>query len=211
MKMNRYHTAAMVLVLSALVLVAMFGCLDRAQDVPIAAQSIGERPLVPFEAFVSVSDLEASKWYILVDISDNTNYPHARTNSINLKQLSHTGVLSNTTHWDVKFGVAGTVLTTGVYIEWIHIGHRVRNTQYHWDWALPEHGLNLAVKSDGTLWNVASAAVTTTALITSSTVLSTAGTYSNTVGVGDLVLFVEEVESGGYFDHLSAGALYGTE
>jgi hypothetical protein len=209
--MTKIQRIALMLAIALFAVASLVGCLAREPEELVTIQSIGNRPLVPCEAFVEVNELDTDKWYILIDISDNANYPHARTGSINLKQLSHTGVLSETTHWDIKFGVVGSVNITETYVEWIHIDHRVRTTQFHWDWTLPEHGLNLAVKSDGTLWNVATVAVTTATGITTTTPISTAGIYSNNVGIGDLIMFVEEIDPGGFIKHLSVGALYGTE
>jgi len=170
---------------------------------------------VPYHTFLEIEDLQASTWYVLVDLSDATNFPHARTNSINLKQVDYTGVLSDTTEWDVHLGVVGEVTTSTAHIRWIRIDHHVRNDQIETMWVLPEHGLNLTLKVTDTLMFVASVAYTDTAAVTTTTVLESPVTESGVVttvaAAGDLVLFIEEVEAGGTIEHLSTGVSYDTQ
>jgi len=188
---------------------------ERVEAVSDVAPVMQVGPKVPYLSFLTVSDLEVDKWYVLIDLDDAANSPHARTGSINLKQIVQAGVLSEATHWDIQFGVVGTVSTSTTHIEWIHRDHRVRSTQWHTNWFLPEHGINLTVRDDGTLMFVATASYTDTVFITSSTSLSSTissgGVVTTTPEVGDLIMFVEEIETGGYLTHLSVGVLYNTQ
>lgn len=181
---------------------------------PITTQAIAG-PKVPYYAFLETKDIVTPTWYLLVDLSDATNYPHVGTTSINLKQIQHSGVLSNATHWDIKFGVVITVGTTNSLIKWIHTDHRVRTTQYHWNWDLPEHGLDLSIKNEEELRFVASVETTNTAFITTSTAISSpveaAGAVTTTAGIGDLIMYVEEVGPSGHISHTSVGISYNTQ
>lgn len=172
-------------------------------------------PRIPYFAYLEIADLEASTWYILVDLSDEENFPHVGTTVINLKQLNYTGVLSEATHWDMHFGVVGELGDSTTYVEWFHVAHRVRNTQFDEKWTLPEHGLNLALDSSDELRFVATTEFTNTAAVTTTTALESpvteSGVVTTTAGDGDLILYVEEIESGGYFEHLSLGVAYDTE
>ena len=187
---------------------------DVIKEKPAAA--IGPRPNIPFYTFLEIEALEASTWYSLVDLDDRTNFPHFNTNSAVLKQIRYSGVLSAATNWNVNFGVVIPIGDGGCLIDWIHSFHRVRSTQFETEWDLPEHGLSLLVNTTGDeLWFAATKEYTVTAAITTTTALESPVTESNVIttyaGIGDIIMYVEEVESGGYFEHLSVGTAYNTE
>lgn len=191
---------------------AILGVLQSADASPA---TIGPRPLVPYLAFLEVDDLTASTWYVLVDLDDNTNFPHFRTNTAVLKQLHYTGVLSDATHWDIKFGVVITMGDAASLVDWFHTSHRVRTTQFDEKWTLPEHGLNLYVNTTGEkLWFMASSEYTTTMAVTTTTALESPVTETDVVTtyaeVGDIIMYIEEIDAGGQMD-CSVGVSYGTE
>lgn len=191
---------------------AILGILRSADASPAA---IGPRPLVPHFAFLEVDDLTASTWYSLVDLSDVTNFPHIGTNSIVLKQLHYTGVLSAAGHIDLKFGVVITMGDEASLVKWFHTSHRVRTTQFDEKWTLPEHGLNLYVNETAEeLRFVATTEYTTTVAITTTTALESPVTESDVIttyaDVGDLILYIEEIDAGAHAD-FSVGTAYSTE
>lgn len=208
-----------LLIAMLMVVVVITVCEDKEPEVTIPvmeAQAIGQRPLVPYLVYLETEDLEADEWCVLVDLSDYGNFPHARTNVINLKQIQHGGVLSETTHWDIRFGVVITVGTTLSQVEWFHTDHRLRTTQWHWVWDLPEHGLSLEINGAGdALQNVASVEYTVTNAITTSTNMCSpvkvADSVTTTIGIGDLIVYFEETEASGYLDHSTINVAYNTE
>ncbi len=212
-KIKRYANWVLVLLSVALgiaMLGVLFGCMQEAE-----AGIVG--PRVPFYTFLEVCDLTADGWYSLVDLDDNANFPHFLTNNIVLKQLHYTGVLSETGHWDLRFGVVITVEDTGSGIEWFHTSHRVRNTQFDTGITLPEHGLNLYVnETTEKLGFVATTEYTSTAAITTTTALESPVTETDVittyVEVGDIIMFVEEAAgTGDPGIDLSIGVAYDTD
>ena len=192
-------------------LVWLITCIGQTQvDEPILAQGIGPRPLIPYLAHFHMLSA-ADKWAVLVDLSDTTNFPHHATDSIILKQLQLDGALSAANHWDTSVGVVTGVYTTGTDIEWIRSSTPIEAALIRFDstWTVPEHGLNLSV-SNGSLPFVVSNEITTTGLITSATVLSSTGAFSTMVGIGDLILWADEIVDGAAFT-LTVEIAYDTE
>jgi len=218
MKHLRWLTILLALALALAALSAVLGALgtakpdDMVELPPIEAQALAG-PKVPYYAFLDVEDLEASSWYSLVDLDDRTNFPHYQINSAVLKQLHYTGVLSDATHWDLQFGVVCAISDNGADVEWFHTSHRVRATQFDEKWTLPEHGLNLVVTSEKIQF-VATEEYTLTVAVTTTTALESpvteAGVITTYAEVGDIIMYVEEVDAGGHID-LSVGVAYDTQ
>lgn len=207
---------AMGLVLTVTV-VGLFGLqhTELAEDVVVVESQALAGPKVPYYAFLDIEDLETSTWYSLVDLDNRTNFPHYRANSVVLKQLHYTGVLSDALHFDVRFGVVITMGDDASLIDWFHVSHRVRATQFDEKWTLPEHGLNLYVNTTNEdLGFVATKEYTTTVAVTTTTALESPVTESGVVTiyaeVGDIIMYVEEVDAGGHID-LSVGVAYDTQ
>lgn len=173
------------------------------------------RPLAPYYAHLDVTDVDASTWYVLVDLSDSTNFPHYGTNNIVLKQLCYTGVLSEAGHFDARFGVVSSVGITESDVEFFHTKHMIEAVQFDEKWTLPEHGLNLYVSSDDTIYFVASREITTTGGITTTLALESPVTESDVVttyaGIGDIVMYLEEVDVADNAIDISVGVAYDTE
>lgn len=182
-----------------------------APPVPIEAESraiVG--PRVPYETHYQVV-ATADHWAQLVDLSDNPEYPHANTESIILKSLLYAGDLSSVTHWHWNVGVVvATPTVTDTDIVWITEGALLRATRIDDRWPMPEHGLNL-LPSGGKLMFVQSNQITTTVAITSGTILpSPADCLTGTAGIGDLILFLDEVIDTATL-HFSIDTIYDTD
>lgn len=171
-------------------------------------QSIGTRPLVSCLAYYEES-ITADRFVILVDLSDNTNYPHYKTNSIIIKSLRVSGNLSAAMKWHYNVGVVTAVTTSTTTIEWIHGAPIYRSMFFDERWQLPEHGLSLEVAS-GELARVATLEVLSTGVITSSTEISTTVAVTGVVGVGDLILYTNEISDTATLD-LVVSVEYDTE
>ena len=150
------------------------------------------RTLVPCLAYYE-EPIATDKFIILVDLSDNGNYPHAATNKIILKSVRVAGNLSAAMHWYYNIGVVTAVSDNGTTIEWIHGAPVYRAMFFDERWQLPEHGLSLLV-TGGELENVATVEILNTVSITTSTVLSTTvSDAGGVVGVGDLIFYTNEI------------------
>lgn len=212
--MKKFLNCTLVILLALLMGILLASCLDTPPEPEgeIAVQASYSRPLVPYATHY-YAEASEDHWAILVDLDDATNYPHIQTNQIVLKRLQFAGALSSAKEWETYVGVATSVATTGVNIEWLHCATRLTATQFDYDWELPEHGLNLEVVSDDLLY-VLTGEVTTTTSITSETHLpspyGTAAAVTVTVEAGDLVLFMREVVTDATL-HLYVDTMYHTE
>jgi len=211
--MRRLSYATIAMMIAIALIFVLLGCLKVGEGEQIEVQSAGGAN-VPYYTFLDVTDLEEDTWYVLVDLDDVTNFSHKATNAINLKQLCYTGVLSNATRWDVQFGVVGEITGTSAFVEWIHVMHRTKATQFDEKWTLPEHGLDLSFAAVDDMRFVASKEYTYTTGLTTTLAIESPVTASNVVTTyaeaGDLVMFVQEVDTGGYIEGLSIGTCYNT-
>lgn len=192
----RYFWCLLAVMLSFVMLGGLLvACIAPATPTPVEVdpQAVGGRLLAPCLSHCAFEAVDADKWVILVDLSDNVNFPHYKTNRIILKNLHWAGDLSAAMHWHHSVGVVTAVTTATTSIEWVTEGARNRLAQFSERWWPPEHGLSLEVRN-ATLENVATNSVTATGLITSGTYLSTCRVISGTLpGVGDLILFLNEI------------------
>lgn len=160
-------------------------------DVVVARRAVGNRPLVPCMAFLETEETDDA-WFILVDLNDRINYPHALENRIILKSLRVSGNLSDAIEWNMTVGIVTAVTTATTDIEWVWGANLQRAMFFDERWQLPEHGLSLLV-TGGSLENVATFETASTAVITSGTEISTTVGVTGTVEVGDLIMFTDAV------------------
>jgi len=198
-----------VLLASLLLVGVVVGCVRKPAPVggDFGAQAVGLRPLSPYLTHL-YTEVTTDTWYVLVDLSDTTNYPHIHTNSIILKSLHYAGDMASATHWDWNVGVVTAIATNTTNIEWVTGGVRTKAAQFDERWQLPEHGLNLLV-SGGVLPFVGTI-VSDTTMITSGTVLSGSAYITTTLAVGDLILYLDE-ELGNVEFHFTCDTAYDTE
>lgn len=189
--MKRYYRSLLAVVIAFGLLAGLMGCIASEPVIDVETQGIGSRPLTPYLSCYE-TQVAADTWAILIDLSDNTNYPHVLTNRIILKSLRYSGNLNGAQRWHIRAGVVTGITTATTDIEWIHSSPLVRSMFFDERWQLPEHGLSLSVVN-ATLDRVATFEITSTAAITSSTEISTTVGVTGTVGVGDLILFMDEI------------------
>lgn len=190
--MTKYWRSFLAIVMAFGLLAGLMGCIAPA-PVVMEPQAIGGRLLAPCLSHCDLADITADKYVILVDLSDNINFPHYKTNRIILKNLHYSGDLTDALHWHYSVGVITAVDDTDINVEWITQGARRRAVQFDERWWPPEHGLSLEVRN-ATLENVATNSISAIATITTSTYLSTCRVISGVLpGVGDLILFMDEI------------------
>lgn len=205
----KFWKCMLTILIGLVLVVGLAWYLGSPPPVEAKPQAIGVRPHVPYLVHYRADETVEDTWGILIDLSDNSNYPHANTDRIILKALQVNGVLTDTKKWQLSLGVVVTSSTTGTGIQWIHENTRYTATQFDYDWTLPEHGLNLMVSSD-TLPFVFTTEVTATTTITSGTVITATSSVTATVGVGDLIGYVDEIEDAAAL-YVSVDIAYDTE
>lgn len=205
--MNKYTRCLLALGLGVALALVVTGCLQRPVEVA-EPQAVGNRPLTPYYAFIEY-DSDEDGWYIIVDLSDSTNYPHVHTNRIILKSFDFWGDLNAAMRWRWELGVVTAVTTSTTTIEWIAGGESSSAGVFSGSLRLPEHGLSLSVVN-GSLNRVATLEVTATSEITTTTEISTTVGLTGTVGVGDLILHTDEITDTAVINW-SSGVSYDTE
>ena len=180
----------------------------------------------PYQNFVACLGAEAvaaSTAYVLVDLSDTTNYPHTRTTELHLLWLDLAAEKASDGIYDVWVGVITEVDATNGTADWVHVFHLesvvnatdstdrfAQQLDFTLGGANPE-GLNLNI-TGGALTRIVTNQQqaghvnwqTDTGL--ASPVGAAAGATGRP-GVGDLVVWVEEVGGTGTID-FSLKAIY---
>lgn len=168
-----------------------------------------------FTVNLGAEAIDTSTGYILVDLSDTTNFPHTKTNSLNLLGLHMDAEKKSDGVFDFWIGVIYEVDATNGSVQWLDVLHfehiaanatettdrMVVSRDYTLGGAVP-HGINCQVNSLGTgltgfVGNQKQADSTTWQ--TDVDMVNPANT-TNHSGAGDLVLWVEEVTNGGSVD-----------
>lgn len=195
--MSKYLKCAIAFLVPLVLVLGLTACLQSNGVAPgpseVSVQAVGGRLLAPCLSHCAIEDLDEDKYVILVDLSDNVNYPHYKTNRVILKSLRTTGNLSAAMKWRYRVGVITAVGDTDIDVEWISGSPIYRSMYFSEFWWPPEHGLSLEVRN-GTLENVATNAISAVNTITTSVYVSTCRVISGTLpGVGDLILFMDEI------------------
>lgn len=178
-------------------------------------------------ALMGAEAVAASTAYVLVDLSDTTNFPHRHTNSIHLQALHLDGDKASDGIFDIWVGVITEVDATNGSADWFHVFHLeaqdnatddqasfARTVDFTLGGANPD-GLDLTVLSDestpgfvtystqdgNTNWQ------TDTGL---GSPAGAAGGATGRPGAGDLVFWVEEVTDSGTIDFMLSAQYFTT-
>jgi len=148
--------------------------------------------------------IDADTGYVLVDLSDTTNYHHAKTNGVHVCEL-HIGADAQSGTFDLWFGVILEVDASNGTPQWFHVAHIEKATSYNEQinyicGGLNPEGIDLTIVSGatiGTLSNLEQAGNTTWQTDTglASPVGAAAGATGKP-GAGDVVMWCEEVSAG---------------
>jgi len=95
-------------------------------------------PKAPYQVTLTFSAVDADTPYVLVDLSDTTNFPHANTNHIVLRGLN---VVTGNANFDVYIGVVVENDATDGTAHWLYYSRGVTSESYR----VPEHGIDLTV------------------------------------------------------------------
>jgi len=169
--------------------------------------------------------VDASTGYVLVDLSDTTNFKHTGTAEIHLLGLVLTAEKASDGVYDIWVGVVKEVDATNGSVAWVQafhmeaVGNSTDSTdRFAWqvDYTLggrnPE-GLNLAISSGALVYLVTNQAQNDNVTWQTDTGLASpvgaGGGTTGKPGAGDLVMWVEEVSGTGTID-FHVVALYET-
>jgi hypothetical protein len=170
-----------------------------------------------YTALMGAEAVAASTAYVLVDLSDTTNFPHNDTNVIHLLGLRLVAEKASDGVYDIWAGVITEVDATNGSADWFHVFHveAVGNAtdstdrvyavlDFTWGGSNPD-GLSLKVNSDESTPHFVTYATQdgNTNWQTDTGLASPAGSGGGSTGkpgVGDLVFWVEEVSGSGTID-----------
>ena len=144
-------------------------------------------PKAPYQVSLVFAAVDADTPYVLVDLSDTTNFPHANTNHIVLRGLN---VVTGNANFDVYVGVVVENDATDGTAHWIYYSNGITSESYR----VPEHGLVLAVDTTNTRLRFARTNSTQADSVNwqnDTNRVSPVGSATKP-GVGDLVLWLDE-------------------
>jgi len=168
----------------------------------------------PFLAVLQIEAVAESTAYVLVDLSDTTNYSHNQSNAIVLKNIALSTEKAGDGVYDVWVGVITEVDASNGTAKWIHCFHleHVANSTDSTDRFAQQlffDDLDLKVNAV-TAGSEFLENVTSNISLAGSTVFQTdvglgspagaAGSTTGKPGAGDLVMYVEEVSGTGTLD-----------
>ena len=201
-KFDTRHWATVVLIMAFIgvagLLYALWVILPTEDPMPRGVNV----PKVPYRAcYHEAVGVTVDTAYLLVDLSDSTNWPHSATNEIILKTIAAQGAVSGAHQWDLTVGVVVENDATDGTAVWMVDEHLLSLTgSYGYDaHNFPAGGLNLRVTSDALTYGVANNHSELTAWQNDTAISATVGT-TGTVAVGDLVILADEITDGSTLD-----------
>ncbi len=170
---------------------------DMGDTTHAPVRFIGGEAMLEAAAVHAAINVAADTFYIIVDLSDTTNYPHGNTVGIDLNQVSITARQLND-GYGFMLGVINSIDGSGSTIVPIYQAHipstlNTINSTINY----PFGGVDLEVFGT-TVTGLLSADVTIAAVTTSTDLSSPAGTVN--ASVGDLLLFADEEIAGSTVD-----------
>jgi len=158
-----------------------------------------------FTAFINYEAVAASTPYVLVDLSDTTNYPHNHTGRVILHDIHVHAEVASSGVYDIWFGVISEVDASNGTAEWFEVLHLQSlasllgfNDSINFgpldcliEDDAPVHFVTAAQQAGNTNWQ------TDTGL---GSPAGAAGGDTGKPGPGDVVMWVEEVSGSGTID-----------
>lgn len=178
-------------------------------------------PKPTYQATVIAEAVAASTPYLLVDLSDTTNYKHVSANGIRLYRIDANFERFDGT-WDVWFGLCLENDATDGSGRWFHVLHLEADDQATDDHSQRQLHLDFTDTPDGYLLLRATGGAADRTVSSTGTgdvtwlqndaanLVDATGATNKSAGVGDLFIWAEEVSGAGTLD-LCVSALYTTE
>jgi len=160
--------------------------------------------------------LSADEAFVLVDLSDTTNFPHTETGKVRLYRIELDMEMDTAGDFDIYIGVIVEVDATNGTAEWIdvfrfRVDEAPADNTSHYHLVREYYGLDLEVDgSNDTLYNVVtnSEQAGSTNWQTDVSLDSPVGDTSSAPGDGDLVMFVDQTAGNLY---IAVKVFYRTE
>lgn len=155
-------------------------------------------PKVPYTAcYYEMGNIAGDMPYLLIDLSDSTNWPHSATNEVILKSVTAQGAVSGAHHWHLTVGVVVENDATDGTAIWVTNLHLASLSGV---FAPPQRtyangGLNLRAASSALTYGVANRHSELTSWQSDTAISATVGT-TGTVAVGDVVILADELTDG---------------
>jgi hypothetical protein len=153
-----------------------------------------------------IEALSATTGYVLVDLSDTTNFKHIPTGEIHVLGMSVSTERAATGVYDLHLGVIIRVDATNADTKWFEIVRLETGTDrvvQFYDYTLggrnPE-GVNLRVTSGATARFLSNQGLTNSTVFQTDVNLTSPVGSTTPSGLGDLVLYAEEVSGTGTVD-----------
>ncbi len=194
--MKRLGIALFGAVVAIIIILAIVGC---QAEIPVAR--VGNIPRTPYSVcYEEVGAISADTAYLLVDLSNSTDWPHTATNLVIVKRVWLYGAVSSTHTWRTSWGVITENDATDGTAQWLGTA-RIANVSgvFNTRREFGEHGLSLRVAS-GVMDNFGGNSTLESISWQNDTAISSTVAISGAVGVGDLVFYADEVTSGSTLD-----------
>lgn len=185
-----------IALLGSIFLVAAFLASCQPEE-PIARDA--GWPKVPYYVCINneSTDLAADAGFLVIDLSDSTNWPHSATNEIIVKNIELQGSLSGVHNWRASVGVISeNDATDGTAVSIFEMHLENLTGMFAGEMFYPEHGLNLRVASGVTTYFTGTTVASTTWQNDTSITATVGTTGTGKVAAGDLVLFLDEKTDG---------------
>lgn len=189
-----------VIVLAVMVAMAVFYVLVRPPVEEPVARNVNA-PKTPYTAcYHETGNIVTDTAYLLVDLSNTTDWPHTATNEIILKSVAVQGTVGGAhASWYLNVGVVVENDATNGTAAWIDSQIAISGTFSPPQRTFAEGGLNLRTASDTLVYGVTNSTNDRTLWQNDVGITATVGT-TGTVGVGDLVILADEISDGATFD-----------
>lgn len=159
-------------------------------------------PKVPYTAcYYETGNIATDKPYLLIDLSDSTNWPHSATNEVILKSVAVQGTVSGAHRWHLSVGVVVENDATNGTAAWVDSKQviAVSGAFYPPQRIFAEGGMNLRATSDAMVYGVANGTSNLTSWQSDTAISATVGT-TGLVAVGDVVILADEITDGSTLD-----------
>ena len=182
---------------------------------------MADRPI--YVAHLGLEAIAATTRYVLVDLSDTTNYPHNLTTELHILGLEIDAEMHTTGSFDLWFGAIIEVDASNGTANWIHVLHAEEDTNPTDSAGVLQRSIDCTIggrNPEG--WNLQVVSGTLTRIVTNvqeagdtgwqtdvglASPVGAAGAATGKPGAGDFVLKLEEVADTGTLD-VSITVLY---
>ena len=195
--MKKFFLILISITIGILLLVAFLLAFEKpAEDFPVGIFEPQHTIEKEFTAcYAETGDIATDTAYLIVDLSDSTNYPHEETNAVQIIGWRFQGDMSGNHEWHAHLGVVVENDATDGTAEFFACKQLEQLTgifETSIQWAAP---LDTWVEDESLLFAATNMTNTGTTWQNDVAISATVGTTS-TIAAGDIVLFMDEIADG---------------